>query len=349
MDPFEQRPLEGPQEAPARPLEQFSAGEGALASLAPAALLEEVREVMRGVRTPATLRAYRADWGRWRDWCAARGAPPLPASYEVLVVYIVELARDHTVASVRRALSAISTAHALAGHPRPAEHPQIREFIKGLRRAKGQVPRRKRPVLLEELCAIISAMEEEPHRLKKFRDRALVLLGFAGAFRRSELCAIRCEDITFIRQEMHVLLRKSKTDQEGVGRKVAVLENEGAPHLCPVRAVLQWLSVSGIKEGFVFRGLSLSGQILENGGSLTPSVVAKIVKDALRAKGVDPTKFGAHSLRAGFVTQTMRHGADVGEVMAVTGHRSADMVLRYRREYDPAKGSAASKLWGPKR
>lgn len=196
----------------------------------------------------------------------------------------------------------------------------------------------KQALLLEQLRQLLATL---PETLIGCRDRALLLVGYAGGFRRSELAALTCEDLRFTEEGLVVLLRRGKTDQTGAGRTVGIPYGS-APHTCPVRAVKRWLEQAGITTGPLFRGFSGRGQRLEQ--PLSGQQVWRILKRACADAGLKPEEFGAHSLRSGMVTQAIRGGASDHAIMAQTGHKSSEMVRRYRRETDLFRDNAGTKL-----
>jgi integrase len=194
----------------------------------------------------------------------------------------------------------------------------------GIRRQRGVAPQQKAPLLAGELKDVVAAL---PHSLLGVRDRSLLLLGFAGAFRRGELVAIAVEDLTWTPEGVKVLLRRSKTDQEGVGRSVGIPRGGDA---CPVEALRAWLEASGIAAGPIFREVDRHGRI--GAQALTGGSVARVVKRAAAAAGLDPTELAGHSLRSGLATSAAHAGATERAIMRQTGHRSAEMVRRYIRD-----------------
>jgi integrase len=210
--------------------------------------------------------------------------------------------------------------------------------LAGIRREKGTLPAGKAPLMTGDLTRLSNALPANPLGT---RDRALLLIGFAGGFRRSELSALDIEDIEVVDDGLRVLLRRSKTDPEGAGRHVGIPFGSN-PKTCPVRAYRRWLEVSGIATGSVFRAIDRHGRI--GAGPITAQVVALVVKRWCKAAGLDPLRFSAHSLRSGLATQAARNGASERAIMRQTGHRSVQMVRRYIREGELFTDNAAGKL-----
>jgi integrase len=285
-----------------------------------------------------TVRAYRSDWRDFEAWCKAHGLIPLPAAPETVTLYLTTLAETHKVGTIQRRVSAISQAHQAAGHEPPTRAMAVRTLLAGIRRAKGTAPNAKAPVLTADVRAMLGTLK---NGLLGARDRALVLIGFAGAFRRSELVGLDVSDVEFTPEGLVVALRRSKTDQEGQGRKVGIPQG-GSPETCPVRSLREWLSVSGILAGPLFRSVNRHGKL--QAGRLSDRTVARVVKRCAQAAGLDPAKYAGHSLRAGLATQAAFAGASERSIMAQTGHRSLGMVRRYIRDGSLFRENAAASL-----
>ncbi len=274
-----------------------------------------------------TRRAYQADLRGFAAWCAARGFPSLPASPATVALYLAALADGgRKVSTIERALVAISQAHKLKGLPSPRSHGAVSETMKGIRRTLGRAPSQKSPVLVEGLRSMTRLA---PNTRGGIRDKALLLIGFAGAFRRSELVGLNVEDFEFTEDGLLVALRRSKTDQEGEGRRVGIPHGSD-PRTCPVRALRAWLDCARIAEGPAFRSVNRMGIVSDS--RLSDWAVAEIVKRYARALGMDPSRFAGHSLRAGLATSAAKAGKSERAIMNQTGHRSEAMVRKYIRE-----------------
>jgi site-specific recombinase XerD len=284
-----------------------------------------------------TRRAYRSDWRLFTAWCAARGFAPLPAAPATVARFLTEQAATVTIATIARRLAAIGQAHRTAGHTAPSDDATVRTVWRGIRRSKGTAPVKKRPLLTDDLRALLATL---PDRLSGARDRALLLLGFAGAFRRSELVALDVVDVeTIAGKGLLVTVRRSKTDQEGAGARIPI--HPGAdPPTCPVAALATWLDWSGIEDGPIFRPVDRYQRI--GTARLTAQTVALIVKRAATAAGLDPARVAGHSLRAGFATSAAIAGAELHAIMRQTRHRSATVAAGYVRDADPFRGSAGA-------
>jgi integrase len=291
-----------------------------------AALTEKAQDYIGASKAPATVRVYRIAWADFTTWCATHGQPSLPASPQTVALYLTTRADTLKVASLGLYLSGISQAHQVAGFASPAKDTVVRLTMAGIKRTKGTAQEAKAPTVTADIRRMVDAL---PANRLGTRDRALLLLGFAGAFRRSELVALDREDLAITSEGVTVTLRRSKTDQEGQGRKVGIPYGSN-PATCPVRALQAWLEASGIEAGPLFRGLNRHGQLLP--GRLSDRSVARVVQRQAEAVGLDPAKYGGHSLRAGHATSAAQAGASERAIMNQTGHKTESMVRRYIRE-----------------
>lgn len=290
------------------------------------AVAARARDYALKAKAANTVRAYRADWRDFAAWCEERGLQPLPAAPETVALYVAHLADAGRKAStIQRRLSAISQAHQAAGHESPTKSAAVRAVWAGIRRERGTAQEGKAPVVTEDIRAMVAALSEG---LIGIRDRALLLVGFAGAFRRSELVGLDVEDVEFAREGLVVRIRRSKTDQEGQGHVIGIPYGSN-PATCPVRALRAWLKASGINSGPVFRPVNRHGQVLPR--RLSDKAVALIVKRAAEAAGLDPARYAGHSLRAGFATAAAAAGAPERAIMAQTRHKSVTVARRYIR------------------
>lgn len=316
----------------------------ALAPLAPrsASVPAELRDVatfLDAALAAGTRRAYRAALGCFRAWCAEQGLEALPAQPETVARYLAELARaGRKVATLEQRVAAIRWAHEAAGHESPTAHPGVRGTLSGIRRTLGVAPTRKAPATAERLAAMLAHAPRGT--MKGLRDRALLLVGFAGAFRRSELVALEVTDVERTERGLLVSVRRSKGDQEGRGHVRALLLGRNA-ETCPVRALDAWLKASGITSGPLFRAVNRHGRVAER---LTPRAVALVVKAYAELAGLEARDFAGHSLRAGFVTSAAERGARAERIADHTGHRSLGMVRIYTRRADAFEQHAAEGL-----
>jgi integrase len=308
------------------------------ADVVPSPSLDRVREYIRASKAASTLRGYQSDWRDFCAWCEGHGVRALPASPETVAAYIAECAGQLKVGSIQRRLNAIAEAHKAAGTDSPTHSALVTNTMKGIRRTRGTPPAQKSPTLTADIRAMVDAPDRG---LIGARDRALILLGFAGAFRRSELVALDVEDCGFGKDGLTVTLRRSKTDQQGVGRKIGIPYGSN-PETCPVRTVQAWLEVAGASTGPLFRSISRHGHV--QAGRLSPIDVARVVKKLAVRAGLDAAKYAGHSLRAGHVTSAAIAGASERSIMNQTGHRSVQMVRRYIRDGSLFRENSAGKL-----
>lgn len=301
--------------------------------------LRQAEPYFRAAQAANTRRAYAADWRHFLEWCRSEERQSLPAGPETLVRYLCGLAGTVKVSTLNRRLAAISQVHQAAGFEAPTRHLAVRKLMAGIRRTQGTAQTGKRPVLTEDIRRMVLLLEAG--RTQEVRDRALILLGFAGAFRRSELVGLDIEDLEFNREGLVAAIRRSKTDPEGQGRKVGIPRG-GYPETCPVRAVQAWLEVLGADEGPLFRGITRHGRI--GGRRLTPQSVALVVKRLAARAGLEAADLAGHSLRAGLATSAAMAGASERAIMNQTGHRSAMMVRRYIRDGSLFRENAAAQV-----
>jgi site-specific recombinase XerD len=307
-------------------------------AVAPLGQLEQVRAYVRASKAENTLRGYQSDWREFCAWAEVYNVCPLPATAETVASYIAETAQRLKPGSIQRRLNAIAEAHKAAGLEVPTHAGLVRNTLKGIRRTLGTAPTQKAPALTEDIRRMVEATDMG---LIGLRDRALLLLGFAGAFRRSELVGLDAEDCAFTKDGLTVLLRRSKTDQEGQGRKVGIPYGS-CPETCPVRTVQEWIVQAGISSGPLFRSVSRHGQV--QAAPLAGIDVARVVKKLAERAGLDAAKYAGHSLRAGHATAAAIAGASERSIMNQTGHRSTAMVRRYIREGSLFRENSAAKL-----
>ncbi len=313
-------------------------GADAIPSPLPGVPLDQVREYIRASKAANTLRGYQSDWRAFCAWCESREFGPLPASPEVVAAFIAESAGRLKTGSVQRRLNAIAEAHKAVGLESPTHHPMVTNTMKGIRRTNGTAPAQKTATLIDDIRAMVDATDAG---LIGLRDRALILLGFAGAFRRSELVGLTVEDCAFGRDGLTVMLRRSKTDQAGAGRKIGIPYGSN-PDTCPVCTLQSWIEQAAISDGPLFRSINRHGQV--RAGGLSGGDVALVVKKLADRAGLDAGKYAGHSLRAGHATSAAIAGASERSIMNQTGHRSVQMVRRYIRDGSLFRENSAGKL-----
>ncbi len=300
--------------------------------------LNNALEFARRSKAENTLRGYRADWRDFCQWCDQGHLVALPATPEAVAAYIADCAQRLKVGSIQRRLNAIAEAHKAMGVESPTLAGIVRNTFKGIKRTLGTAANQKAPALSDDIRRMVQATEPG---LIGLRDRVLILLGFAGAFRRCELVGLDLEDCVFSNDGLTVTLRKSKTDQEGAGRKIGIPYGSN-PETCPVRVLQAWLEEARITSGPLFRSLNRHGQVQP--GRLSGADVARIVKKLAVRGGLDPNQYGGHSLRAGHATSAAMSGASERSIMNQTGHRSVQMVRRYIRDGSLFRENSAGKL-----
>jgi site-specific recombinase XerD len=303
--------------------------------------LKRANDFAKAEKALNTRRAYTADFAAFRAWCAGRGVSELPAAAETVAAYLsAETDRGIKASSIGRRVAAISYAHRLAGLPVPTEVEAVRAVIRGIRRTIGIAKEPKAPATNDRLLAMLAARNLESRRaLGELRDKALLLLGFAGAFRRSELVALDVADVEESTEGLRAAIRVGKTDQERAGATIAIARGSVA---CPVAAVKDWLAAAGITEGAIFRRVNKGGKIMPD--RLTAQSVALIVKAHAKRAGLDPRSFAGHSLRSGFLTSAARRGASIFKMMDVSRHRRVDTLRAYVRDAELFRDHAGAGL-----
>lgn len=293
-------------------------------------LSEPIRRILTHSLSANSKRAYAADLDHFR----ASGRD-IPCSPEVVAAYLAEIADAFAVATIQRRLAAIAKAHRASGHGDPCRAEIVKATMRGIRRIRGVAQREAQALQRDDLFALLERMGDSPIDI---RDKALLLIGFAAAFRRSELVELDCADVDHVRQGIVLHLRHSKTDQDGQGRKIAI--PHGRTRWCPVRHLIDWLAHAGIEQGPIFRSIDRHGHIASD--RLSSEAVSVIIKKRVEAAGFDPAAFSGHSLRAGFATSAVMAGASTLKVRAQTGHKSDAMLARYVRDGSLFTDNAAS-------
>ena len=290
-----------------------------------ATLIESTRGYQDAAKAPSTLKAYASDWADFDAWCQRQRCQALPAHPDAVALYIADLAGVKAVATIQRRLSSISVAHQAAGHESPTRASVVRETWKGIRRTFGTVQHGKAPARTQEIRSMVATLSTGSAGT---RDRALLLIGFDGALRRSELVALDVDDVTERDGGLAVTIRRSKTDQEGAGELLG-LPFGSDPDTCPVRALRRWYEISGIGAGPVFRPVDRHGTIADR--RLSDRAVALVVKRTALAAGLDPVKYSGHSLRAGFITSAAENDVPERKIMRQSRHKSIPVMRRYIR------------------
>lgn len=274
-------------------------------------------------RSENTVRAYNAAWRDFADWCEGNGLASLPASPATVAAFLGDRADGLSVSSLHLRVAAISQAHEETGADNPTQDGRVRKVLKGIRRDKGTAPSRKAALMTAHIKAM---MDHIPAGPIGYRDRALLLLGFAGGFRRSELVALNVEDVEEVEDGLAVTLRRSKTDQEGKGRVIGIPRGIH-PETCPVEAVREWVATMNATDGPLFRRLRKNEEVQD--ARLSDRGVARVVQKYIEAIGLEAAKFGGHSLRRGHCTQAAANGKGERAIARQTGHKSMTVLRGY--------------------
>ena len=298
-------------------------------------LATKARQFAHESQAPNTLRAYKADWADFENWCLTNRLDFLPADPRTIGLYLTALSDRCKTSTVKRRIASISHVHLSHGYGSPRENSHVKAVLSGIRRTKGASQHGKDPLLKNDLRRMVRAL---PDNLLGTRDKAILLLGFFSACRRSELVGIEVEDLGFTPRGLILSLRKTKTDQEAEGRQVGV-PYAADPNLCPVTSVRGWLEAARIDSEAVFRPVDRHGRVLNK--RLSPKAIALVVKRSASAVGLDASRLAAHSLRSGFCTEAALNGVEERLIMKQTGHQTAEVVRGYIREANVFENNGA--------
>tara|TARA_B100001250_G_scaffold362928_1_gene341948 strand:+ start:32 stop:1015 length:984 start_codon:yes stop_codon:yes gene_type:complete len=306
----------------------------------------ETLKNLRSSKAENTLRAYKADFKDYSSFCAKNGLSSLPTEPKILALYLTHLSATSKFSTLKRRIASISVIHKMKGHYLDTKHPVIMENLHGIKRVKGAKQKAKKPLLINDLKQIINVIDKDlnNHELvkndnidslkskeirNKIRDKAIILIGFAGGFRRSELVNIDYEDIEFVTEGIKIFIKRSKTDQSGEGmiKAIPYFSNQ---LFCPVANLRKWIKFSKINSGKIF--------------NISDKSVSLIIKKYIALSGLDPNRYGGHSLRSGFATSAAESGAEERNIMAMTGHKTTQMVRRYIQEANLFKNNALNKI-----
>ena len=290
-----------------------------------------------------TIRAYKSDFNDFSLFCAQNGFSPLPTNPKIVSLYLTNLSKnDVKMSTLKRRLVSIGVIHRLKGYYLDTKHPSIIENMMGIRRRKGSIQRGKKPLLINNLKQIINVIDElKIEEIKKLRDRSIILIGFSGGFRRNEIVSLDYEDLDFVQEGLKINLRRSKTDQFGEGSIKGLPYFENTKY-CPVISISEWIKISKINSGALFRRFTKGSKLSEN--RLTDQTVALLIKEYLKLAGIENSNYSGHSLRSGFATSAAEAGAEERSIMAMTGHKSTEMVRRYIKEANLFKNNALNKI-----
>ena len=291
--------------------------------------LETIKN-LKNSKSTNTLRAYKSDYNDFLIFCSKNGFQAMPTQPKIIALYLTHLSAFSKYSTLKRRLASISILHKTKGFYIDTKHPIIMENLMGIKRTNGSNQKGKKPLLINDLKILIKVIDDSKEKYKrKLRDKALLLIGFAGGFRRSELVNIEYEDVEFVSEGVKIFVKKSKTDQSGEGMTKAIpyFQNE---NFCPVKALRQWIDIMDFKESKIF--------------NISDKSVALIIKKYASYAGLDSHRYAGHSLRSGFATSTAESGAEERNIMAMTGHKSTEMVRRYIKEANLFKNNALSKI-----
>ena len=291
--------------------------------------IETIRN-LKNSKAQNTLRAYQSDFRDFSDFCNQNGFKEMPTEPKILSLYLTHLSAKSKFSTLKRRIASIGIIHKMKGHYIDTKHPIIIENLMGIKRKKGINQKSKKPLLINDLKLLINVLHENnQNNIKKLRDKTIMLLGFSGGFRRSELVQIEYEDLDFVSEGVKIFIKRSKTDQSGEGML------KGIPYFkdekyCPVKSLLEWIKYSKVKSGRIF--------------NISDKTVALIIKKYSNLAGLDSNKYAGHSLRSGFATSAAEAGAEERSIMSMTGHKSTEMVRRYIKEANLFKNNALNKL-----
>ncbi len=289
----------------------------------------ETLKNLKSSKANNTLRAYKADFKDFALFCQQNGFNSMPSEPKILTLYLTHLSKSTKFSTLKRRLASISVIHKLNGHYLDTKHPIITENLLGIKRVKGSHQKAKNPILISNLKTIIKVIDQDKNEKNKIKNKALLLIGFSGGFRRSELVSIEIDDVEFVTEGVKIFVKRSKTDQSGEGmtKGIPYFSN---PNFCPVVSLKNWIKKGEIKSGKIF--------------SMSDKNVALIIKKYVGIAGLDKNKYSGHSLRSGFATSTAELGAEERSIMAMTGHKTTQMVRRYIKEANLFKNNALNKI-----
>jgi len=307
------------------------------------ALQEETLLNLQSSKANNTVRAYKSDFNDFGIFCAQNGFKSLPSEPKIVSLYLTHLStKNAKMSTLKRRLVSIGVIHKINGHYLDTKHPSIIENIMGIKRRKGSFQRAKKPILINNLKNIIDVIDRQnKEEIKKLRDRSIILIGFSGGFRRNEIVSLDYNDLDFVQEGLKINIKRSKTDQFGEGFTKALPYFDSSQY-CPVVSLKNWLEVSRITSGPLFRRFVKGSKLSEN--RLTDQTVALLIKEYLNLTGIDSKNYSGHSLRSGFATSAADSGVEERSIMAMTGHKTTEMVRRYIKEANLFKNNALNKI-----
>ena len=293
-------------------------------------LEQETLKNLKNSKAANTLRAYKADFKDFSAFCSKNGLSSIPTEPKILSIYLTHLSTTSKFSTLKRRIASISVIHKMKGHYLDTKHPIIMENLHGIKRVRGSNQKAKKPILISDLKLIINAIDQmNQSEIKNKRDKAIILVGFSGGFRRSELVNIDYDDVEFVDEGVKIFVKRSKTDQSGEGMTKAIpyFDNK---FFCPVTNLKNWIDYTEIKSGKVF--------------DISDKSIALIIKKYASFCGLDSSRYAGHSLRSGFATSTAESGAEERHILAMTGHKTTQMVRRYIKEANLFKNNALNKI-----
>ena len=307
------------------------------------ALQQETLLNLKSSKASNTVRAYKSDFNDFEIFCARNGFNSLPSEPKIVSLYLTHLStKNAKMSTLKRRLVSIGVIHRLKGHYLDTKHPSIIENIMGIKRRKGSIQKSKKPLLINHLKQLINVIDEQKNEdIKKLRDRSIILVGFTGGFRRNEIVSLDYEDLDFVQEGLKIQIRRSKTDQFGEG-SVKALPYFDSSKYCPVISLKNWIEISKIESGPLFRRFVKGSKLSKN--RLTDQTVALLIKEYLMLAGIESKNYSGHSLRSGFATSAAESGAEERNIMAMTGHKSTEMVRRYIKEANLFKNNALNNI-----
>ena len=307
------------------------------------ALQQETLLNLQSSKAINTVRAYKSDFNDFGLFCAQNGFKSLPSEPKIVALYLTYLStKDAKMSTLKRRLVSIGVIHKLKGHYLDTKHPSIIENIMGIKRRKGSIQKGKKPLLISSLKTTIDAIDQQnKEKIKILRDRSIILIGFSGGFRRNEIVSLNYDDLDFVPEGLKIKIKRSKTDQFGEGAIKALPYFDNSQY-CPVVSLKNWIDIARINSGALFRRFSKGSRLTEK--RLTDQTVALLIKEYLQLAGIDNKNYSGHSLRSGFATSAAESGAEERSIMAMTGHKSSEMVRRYIKEANLFKNNALNKI-----
>ena len=307
------------------------------------ALQEETLLNLQSSKAKNTIRAYKSDFKDFGLFCTQNGFKSLPSEPKIISLYLTQLStKDVKISTIKRRLVSIGVIHKLKGHYLDTKHPLILENLMGIKRRKGSIQNGKKPLLINNLKRLINAIDhQKKEQIKIFRDRTIILIGFSGGFRRNEIVSLDYDDLDFVEEGLKINVKRSKTDQFGEG-SIKGLPYFDNSQYCPVLSIKKWIEISKINSGALFRRFTKGSNLSEK--RLTDQTVALLIKEYLDLAGINSKNYSGHSLRSGFATTAAESGAEERTIMAMTGHKSTEMVRRYIKDANLFKNNALNKI-----